>query len=141
MKAIKKVEVVPLDVNYGKIIDSFNTTDDKTKNAPSLNAVENYVTQTISDKIVVLTGTASISGTMSTQVSVDYPDGFTKDNCIVIGRMTNNVGTSNSSIGYVTGGAVNPIVSLAANSINIRYSFGEATTGTYDYKIALMKVD
>lgn len=43
MRAIKKVEVVPLDVNYGKIIDSFDTTDVKTRNAPSINAVETYV--------------------------------------------------------------------------------------------------
>lgn len=50
MKAIKKVEVVPLDVNYGKIIDSFSTTDVKTANAPSINAVENYVDTAISTK-------------------------------------------------------------------------------------------
>lgn len=39
MIGIKKVQVVPLDENYGKIIDSFNTLDDKTKNAPSIRAV------------------------------------------------------------------------------------------------------
>lgn len=43
MIAIKKIEVTPLDYNEGKIIDSFNTTDDKTKNAPSLRAVKEYV--------------------------------------------------------------------------------------------------
>lgn len=42
MIGIKKVQVVPLDENYGKIIDSLNpATDDKTKNAPSINAVKN----------------------------------------------------------------------------------------------------
>ena len=41
MITIKKVQVEPLDINYGKIINSFNTSDDKTRNAPSINAVEN----------------------------------------------------------------------------------------------------
>ena len=42
MKAIKKVAVTPVTVNDGTIINSFSTSDDKTKNAPSINAVENY---------------------------------------------------------------------------------------------------
>lgn len=45
MKWIKKVQVVPLDYNEGKIIDSFNTSDDKTKNAPSINAVEGKLSE------------------------------------------------------------------------------------------------
>lgn len=40
MKTIKKVAVTPLQENTGTIIDSFNTTDDKHTNAPSINAVE-----------------------------------------------------------------------------------------------------
>lgn len=43
MIGIKKVQVVPLDYNEGKIIDSFNTTDDTTKNAPSSRAVKEYI--------------------------------------------------------------------------------------------------
>lgn len=39
MKKIKKVSVSSLPTNEGKIIDSFNTSDDKHTNAPSLNAV------------------------------------------------------------------------------------------------------
>ena len=49
MRAIKKVEVVPLDVNYGKIIDSFDTTDNKSNNAPSINAVETYVGENLTN--------------------------------------------------------------------------------------------
>jgi len=41
MLAIKKVSVVPLAENEGRIIDSFSTQDDKHTNAPSLNAVSN----------------------------------------------------------------------------------------------------
>lgn len=40
MISIKKVQVVPLEINNGAIIDSFNTLDDHHTNAPSLNAVE-----------------------------------------------------------------------------------------------------
>ena len=43
MIGIKKVQVVPLDENYGKIIDSFNTLDDKTSNAPSIRAVSEKI--------------------------------------------------------------------------------------------------
>lgn len=40
MKTIKKVAVTPMQENTGTIIDSFNTSDDKHTNAPSINAVE-----------------------------------------------------------------------------------------------------
>lgn len=43
MKYLKKVSSVPLEQTEGHIIDSFNTSDDHTKNAPSLNAVETSV--------------------------------------------------------------------------------------------------
>lgn len=44
MKYIKKVSVSPIPEISGAVIDSFNATD-KTTNAPSINAVENYVTE------------------------------------------------------------------------------------------------
>lgn len=43
MRFIKKVSSTPLDQTEGHIIDSFNTSDDHTTNAPSLNAVETSV--------------------------------------------------------------------------------------------------
>ena len=50
MLKIKKVQVVPLDENYAKIIDSASTSDDKTKNAYSMRVVDsllsNVYTQT-----------------------------------------------------------------------------------------------
>lgn len=47
MKFIKKVSSVPLAQTEGHIIDSFNTSDDHTTNAPSLNAVEQYTKKEI----------------------------------------------------------------------------------------------
>lgn len=44
MISIKKVSVTPLPENTtGEIIDSFDTTDDKHTNAPSINASKNYI--------------------------------------------------------------------------------------------------
>lgn len=43
MIAIKKVAATPLPQNEGKIVDSFNTTDDQTKIAPSARATKDYI--------------------------------------------------------------------------------------------------
>lgn len=40
MRYMKKIDVIPVDDNGGKIIDSFGTSDNHRKNAPSLEAVE-----------------------------------------------------------------------------------------------------
>ena len=50
MKTIKKVAVTPVTPNTGDIIDSFNTTDDKHTNAPSINAVEQKLNDLIETK-------------------------------------------------------------------------------------------
>ncbi len=44
MKAIKKVEVTPIDLNIGKIVNSTQTTDDKTKNTYSMQVLDNKFT-------------------------------------------------------------------------------------------------
>lgn len=63
MKFIKKVSSVPLAQTEGHIIDSFNTSDDHTTNAPSLNAVEtNFISKSemqIIGGTVVKTATGS----------------------------------------------------------------------------------
>lgn len=61
MKTIKKVAVTPVTPNTGDIIDSFNTTDDKHTNAPSINAVETKLN-------TIQTGTAT---TTSSTGSID----------------------------------------------------------------------
>lgn len=43
MKTIKKVSVTPVQSYTGQIIDSMTTSSSKTTNAPSINAVENFV--------------------------------------------------------------------------------------------------
>lgn len=114
MIGIKKVQVVPLDENYAKVIDSFNTQDDKTKNAPSINAVEgkleelhddinsdiidtnNNVTALsnsamLKDKFAVLYGyiTMPEANASLTQgnTTISLPSGFTMHNSAVISLM------------------------------------------------------
>lgn len=58
MRTIKKIEVTPV-VSDGQIINSLNTTDDKTKNTYSMQVIENYVnTQLLTKQNVVLSGTS-----------------------------------------------------------------------------------
>ena len=50
MRFLKKVSDVPVTQTGGHIIDSFNTGDDHTTNAPSLNAVETFVSYSTTEK-------------------------------------------------------------------------------------------
>lgn len=88
MKIIKKTQVVPIDINYGKIINSFNTSDDKTKNAPSINAVEEKLNtvndrlDTAENEILELKGTVLFNDTTlagSTDLTLsDFPSNYAK---------------------------------------------------------------
>lgn len=66
MKAIKKVAVTPVTQNTGSIIDSFNTSDDKHTNAPSLNAVD---TRLLTDEGNISALQTAINGKQSTALS------------------------------------------------------------------------
>lgn len=73
MLTIKKVQVVPLDENYGKIIDSFDTADDQTKNAPSARATKDYIddyASTLDTKIVNTINSKILSGTSNPSSSL-----------------------------------------------------------------------
>ena len=60
MKAIKKVEVVPLDYNIGKIINSASSSDDKTKNTYSMKIIDDKIENAeIYDKATYLQKTSA----------------------------------------------------------------------------------
>lgn len=92
MLNIKKVAVTPLPENEGKIIDSFNTTDNKHTNAPSINAVEekmelldqmlNYTLFT--GNIITEYATVNLDSSGMGSVDIAYPDGLNKNNCVPI---------------------------------------------------------
>lgn len=162
MKAIKKVQVTPLDYNFGKIIDSASTTDDKTKNTYSMKVIDEeletksdtghnhddrYYTETesdakyqLKDDFAVLTGTITLTDQVVGRANVDYPTGFNKDNCVVISQMANNLGSSGFSSGRVGRLNVHPSVAFGSTAIAIEVGFTEVTTGTFDYKVVLMKI-
>ena len=85
MRAIKKIGVVPLPENSGKIIDSFSTTDNKHTNAPSLNAVETYVGENLADYDTSAEVDSKIE-TVSSELSGDIASvGNSKQNKILSG--------------------------------------------------------
>lgn len=161
MIGIKKVEVQPLDINYGKIIDSFETTDDKTKNAPSINAVENYV-ESVSfstEKIAVIEETITFeSGTSEESYPINFPSGFTKYNSVVLSAMVSRNPTSVGavwrpidSIKYVVGNLAIPqydielgdTFNVNPTKININTCFVPALSEdiTRYFRIILMRID
>lgn len=74
MKTIKKVAVTPVTPNTGDIIDSFNTTDDKHTNAPSINAVEQKVSgliETESETIMITVRGRNYDGTINMNTSTN----------------------------------------------------------------------
>ena len=75
MIAIKKVAVTPVQTNNGTIIDSFNTQDDKHTNAPSINAVENYIE---TQKSIVQTATVT-----ATKSNIDFTLRFKRNMNVV----------------------------------------------------------
>lgn len=88
MKCIKKVEVTPVDYNFGKIIDSNNTTDDKTKNTYSMNIIDNKVTEikkTIEQNYAPIAKCVKTStGGGLQNLKIEYPNGFNKENIFLL---------------------------------------------------------
>lgn len=146
MKTIKKVRVTPVTPNTGDIIDSFNTTDDKTTNAPSINAVENFV----SDKFSVVTGTLSIDGSTSDIATLNYPTGFNKNNSVVISlgiaRPNDNTGKGFnyygifSDSGDLLANAFRRRINLTDEGIKLFVENPGDSTLNIEYKIVLMKI-
>lgn len=103
MKIIKKVAVSPLPINEAQVIDSFDTTDDKTINAPSINIVEERFEQVeeknmltakmMSDYTIQTTDTAedieafSLYNSIGNKLIID-------NGCIKIGAGVNKVKVS-----------------------------------------------
>lgn len=123
----------------------------------------NVTITTTQANVAIVSGTITLTqSTESTvesgQVDINYPSGYTKDNCIVISVMARN-SQQTSSIGYSYGvladenysGVINSAsmgkyVVLKSTSImlTMRYDWNASPsnqrTDTYNYKIALMKV-
>lgn len=107
------------------------------------------------DRFAVLTGTAQ-----NGQVTINYPEGFNKDNSIIISNMFKRVGASETrgfSIGTTfvpadgTSGSLPNSIELQSSGIVIKLKYIYLSNGNtstvsnvdYDiaYKIVLMKID
>ena len=113
------------------------------------------------DNFAILNGIipANTGSNSYSQIEINYPTGYTKDNCVIIASEFNN---SNSNTTYSTGtilnvgsyviGAVPASISLKDNKIDIRISNVYAVSGDpaavyvqkiavpIKYKIVLMKI-
>ena len=98
-----------------------------------------YITN---DKFKILTGNIKLTASGGS-VNINYPSGFTKDNCVVV-----SCGVVYNSAGYRAFGTVQASVSTGArlNSSSITvccYPVQDASgspTGTFNYKLVLMKI-
>lgn len=144
MKTIRKVSVTPLQVNEGQIIDSFNTSDDKHTNAPSLNAVSTELTKyKLNGDFAVVTGTITLNNGTGAESGVTYPTGFNSSNCVVISAQFAR-GETYSPVEFVCISGCVMGVKLYSNGIGIVIqNLGDVTggpTGTVPFKVVLMKI-
>ena len=99
---------------------------------------------------ITLAAAETVEKSKLTHLEIPYPDGFTKDNCIVISCGLSHFGdTAFYSFGYfdkshfnlmVLSGAIPRNVILYDNQIVLQ-CFNSAQEATYHYKIVLMKID
>lgn len=103
----------------------------------------------------VLTGTLEGTGSSSVTGTVNFPDGFTKDNCVLIGLMlkpsivsnwmTGSVFNSGNSFGSLPARVVMDDTGLQIDARNIMITDGTNPSlvnipNNFNYKIVLMKV-
>jgi len=129
-------------------------------NATNLNNIENgleeahnnFANYKLNGDFAIVTGTIECTNTENyTNKTIDYPTGFTKDNCVVVsfgsGGQSYNGGYAGLSYGFnystTTGyltGAQDRNVFLNSDNITIMYYNPTPNQITYDYQIVLMKI-
>ena len=113
------------------------------------------------DNFAILTGTipANTGADSYSIKEINYPSGYTKDNCVVVASQFNNSNTNNiyssgtiMSVGSYTIGGVPATISLREDDIQIRISNSYIVPGEpsavyvqqikvpFAYKIVLMKI-
>ena len=100
---------------------------------------------------ITLAAAETVEKSKLTYLEIPYPDGFTKDNCIVISCGLSHVGdTAFYSFGYndksyfnilVLSGAIPRNVILNDNEIMLQCFNSATQEAPYTYKIVLMKID
>lgn len=125
--------------------NNINTLEDSVENLKN-NVVAELETKLDGSNIKVVTGsTAAIASGGTTTVDIDYPNGFTKANTVIIGKMTssNNVYYDEADLEDTTNGY--PTIRRVALTDDVIRVWIKNTNNTQarvgHYKITLMKVD
>lgn len=101
------------------------------------------------ENIAVLTGAMEIESERPGSTTIDYPSGFTKDNCVPIAFGINREGYSEWGLNFygVYEGSVdlirvsfNRAINLNTDNISVRVINPVTSSITVNYKIVLMKV-
>lgn len=168
MKTIKKVATTPIQEDDGLIIDSFNTSDNSHKNAPSINAVnielnkksnlshnhdDSYYKKDIIDNLLnnkidnnnisVISSSITAEASTNSTKTHNYPAGFTKDNCVVISTGTTSGSGANNVMcfpKYAQPSNGDLMVRFMDDNIEFTYRNFSSNRMTINYKIVLMKV-
>lgn len=111
----------------------------------------NVIITTTQANIAIVTGTLTLADGYASG-TINYPNGFNSSNCVVLSFMAHNTSAGNvmgygyleKSVGY-TAGAIGHCVSMTRDNINIHINnptdgSHSSGTGTFAYKIVLMKV-
>ena len=118
-----------------------------------------YTEEQFQKRIKTITGSVTLTANTSddlengwltnTTATISYPEGFTKDNCIVLDFSTtrdensrgwNSGALADSSTLGIMAGAIPTNVSLRPNEIKLQFDNYSTTTITIYYKLTLFKV-
>lgn len=146
MKFIKKILTTPLPKNSGAIIDGYNTSDDPTTNTYSMRVIKQRCK--LKEDFAILTGQVSMAADSTSSFTINYPIGFTADNCVPIAcglkvldaKGFNYVAHNADSVSILNNG-YNRLLNLQEANIQLRVTNPDTTSAkTVNYKIVLMKV-
>ena len=91
----------------------------------------------------VLTGSVTIPANSNKVIDIVYPEGFNKDNCVVVSTMTTSGYLSNNKYIYPANTALAeavPTVTLGDEDISLNLVNGSSSNSiTLNYKITIMK--
>lgn len=125
-------------------------------NASNLNNMEdgieeahnNFANYKLKEDFAIITGSFTFTNGQS-DFTIDYPDGFNSNNCVVISVMANRQqgyteGYFPTSVGNIMG-ALGKAIQLKSDEIRLTFcnpQEGSHSSGTtsYDYKLVLLKI-
>lgn len=123
------------ELNSNDLIPVVDTINDETKKM----TYENVKTQIINDNFAVITGT--FRGTAGWEY-ISYPDGYTKDNCVVVSAMKDEGAGFYTFTDYDADTTVHyvPLILFLSSNMQLYDAMARNKGKSYTYKIVLMKI-